>query len=178
MLAGNWSIWQLQIHLVAFTFISDVWALFVSANKEYSICDIFLPGWWSQCCIAQFREIAHVNGDWRIEGSFFLFWQCFQALDSFLADGLFFPFCELEHFPTNFFAVFIVAFQIWANVGNDLCGFVLFDEANNAKDVKDLWDKVLEIEVLLLIHEALNHVLDVALGDCLLLVDEAVKNLR
>lgn len=99
-------------------------------------------------------------------------------LNALFADDLFLSLDELEGFPADLFAVFVVAFEVGADVGDDFGGFIFLDEADDGEDVEDFGDEVLEVEVFLLVHEGFNNLFDACFGHHVLLVNQTVEDLE
>lgn len=166
VLSGNRPVGQLQVDFKVLVFLADVGPLFVAADEEHSAGYVFLPGRTTEYSIAQLWKITHM--DWFGDVPFFRFG--LQLLHRLLSDDLLFPLDQLQDLPADLLPVFVVAFEVWADVGNHFGGFVLFDEAYDGEDVEDFWDEVFEIEVFLLVHKALHNLLNAALSHHIFLV--------
>ncbi len=117
-----------------------------------------------------------MDRDRNVEIGTFWLGRKIKAIHSFLPDGLFLTLGQLEHLPAYLLPILIVALEVGADIGDDLSGLVFLNEAYDTQDVEYLRDEVFKVEIFLLVHESLHHVLYAAFGHCLLLVDQAVED--
>lgn len=177
MLTRHRSVRQLQIHFITLILIADVCSLLATPNEKHRACNVLLPSRTSQHSVTQFRKIAHMDRNRHILPNFFCL-ALLNLLKSLLPNDLLFPFDQLQYFPANFLQIFIITLEIRADIGNNLGGLVLLNESNKSKNVQNLRNKVLQIEILLLVHKRLHNLFNTTLSHHILLVNQTVKYTR
>ena len=84
---------------------------------------------------------------------------------------------DIIDLPIYLLAIIIKAFQVRADVSNNLSGLIFLYQHQIGENVEDFLNKILCIEVFLLHHEFLSHFLDTAFGGCNFLVYKLIENI-
>lgn len=112
----------------------------------------------------------------QVKISLFSLWKHFDTLDAFFPDNLFLSLRQFKDLPANLLIVLIITLKIWPNIGDNFRGFILLNQAYDAQNIEYFRYEVLQVEILLLIHEGLHHFFDAAFGYRFLLVDKAIED--
>lgn len=112
----------------------------------------------------------------QVDISLFSLWKHLNTLNTFFPDDLFLSLGQFKDLPTNLLIILIITLKIWPNIGDHLRGFILLNQPYDAQYIQDLRYEVLQVEILLLIHEGFHHFFDAALGYRLLLVDKTIED--
>lgn len=103
----------------------------------------------------------------------FLFMSNFSRL---LTESNLLPSDNLQEFPTNFTMTLIKTLEIGSDVCNNFGRLIFLYKVKSRQHVKNLRDKVLDVDFFLVHDKIFNHFFNRAFVGCLLLVDEFVKN--